>query len=72
MKAASMLQYQLLTPNTIQVFSILRNKPEGKGEADPYLIAYCKVNSFTLITNESKVKPNKIPAVEIGTHKIAV
>ncbi len=36
---------------------------EGKEEADPYLIAYCKVHDCTLITNESKNKPNKIPAV---------
>jgi Domain of unknown function (DUF4411) len=35
----------------------------GKEEADPYLIAYCKVNSCVLITNESKTKPNKIPSV---------
>jgi len=41
-----------------------RNKlANGKDEADPYLIAYCKLNSFTLITEESKYKPNKIPAV---------
>ena len=35
----------------------------GKDEADPYLIAYCKINSFVLITDESKFKPNKMPAV---------
>lgn len=35
----------------------------GKDEADPYLIAYCKKNNFTLITNESKYKSNRIPAV---------
>ena len=35
----------------------------GKDEADPYLIAYCKKNNFVLITSESKYKPNKIPAV---------
>jgi hypothetical protein len=35
----------------------------GKNEADPYLIAYCKKNSFVLITTESKFKPNKMPAV---------
>lgn len=35
----------------------------GKEEADPYLIAYCKVNSYVLITNENKSKPNKIPGV---------
>ena len=28
-----------------------------------YVIAYCKVNSFVLITNENKNKPNKIPGV---------
>jgi hypothetical protein len=36
---------------------------EGKEEADPYLIGYCKVHTCTLITNEGKAKPNKIPAV---------
>ncbi len=36
---------------------------EGQEEADPYLIAYCKVNNFVLITNENKNKPNKIPGV---------
>jgi len=36
---------------------------EGKNEADPYLIAYCKKNSFILITNESKYKSNRIPTV---------
>jgi hypothetical protein len=35
----------------------------GKDEADPYLIAYCKKNKYVLITNESKYKPNRIPAV---------
>ncbi len=35
----------------------------GKDEADPYLIAYCKINNFILITEESKYKSNKIPAV---------
>ncbi len=35
----------------------------GKEEADPYLIAYCKVNNCILITNENKNKPNKIPKV---------
>ena len=38
---------------------------DGKEEADPYLIAYCKVNNCVLITNESKTKPNKIPGVSI-------
>ena len=36
---------------------------EGKDEADPFLIAYCKVHGYTLITNENKNKPNKIPKV---------
>lgn len=40
-----------------------RKQVEGKEEADPYLIGYCKVHNFTLLTNESKLKPNKIPAV---------
>lgn len=35
----------------------------GIEEADPYLIAYCKINNYILITNESKHKPNKIPGV---------
>jgi len=35
----------------------------GKEEADPYLISYCKIYGYTLITNENKIKPNKIPAV---------
>ena len=35
----------------------------GKEEADPYLIAYCKVHNCTLVTNENKTKPNKIPQV---------
>lgn len=35
----------------------------GLEEADPYLIAYCKVNNYILITNENKNKPNKIPGV---------
>mgnify|MGYP003602747825 CR=1 FL=1 len=35
----------------------------GKEEADPYLIAYCKVHKCVLITNENQNKPNKIPAV---------
>jgi Domain of unknown function (DUF4411) len=37
----------------------------GKEEADPYLIAYCKVHNCVLITNESKTKPNKIPGVSM-------
>jgi len=40
-----------------------KKQAQGIEEADPYLIAYCRVNGYTLITNESKVKPNKIPAV---------
>ncbi|OGU10879.1 MAG: hypothetical protein A2X61_08000 [Ignavibacteria bacterium GWB2_35_12] len=40
-----------------------KKQAEGKEEADPYLIAYCKINNCTLITNESKIKPNKIPSV---------
>ena len=36
---------------------------DAKKEADPYLIAFCKVHNCTLITNEGKEKPNKIPAV---------
>ena len=40
-----------------------KKQAEGKEEADPYLIGYCKVHNCVLITNESKAKPNKIPAV---------
>ncbi len=40
-----------------------KKQAEGKEEADPYLIAYCKVYNCTLLTNESKFNPNKIPAV---------
>jgi hypothetical protein len=40
-----------------------KKQAEGIEEADPYLIAYCKVNNCVLITNENKLKPNKIPAV---------
>lgn len=40
-----------------------KKQAEGKEEADPYLIAYCKVYNCILITNESKTKPNKIPRV---------
>ncbi len=40
-----------------------KKQAEGKEEADPYLIAYCKVHNCVLITNESKTKQNKIPAV---------
>lgn len=40
-----------------------KKQAEGKEEADPYLIAFCKVHKYTLVTNESETKPNKIPAV---------
>ena len=40
-----------------------KKKAEGKEEADPYLIAYCKMNNFTLISDENPLKPNKIPQV---------
>lgn len=40
-----------------------KKQAEGKEEADPYLIGYCAIHRCTLITNESKIKPNKIPAV---------
>ena len=40
-----------------------KKQAEGKEEADPYLICYCATHGSTLITNESKIKPNKIPAV---------
>jgi len=40
-----------------------KKQAEGKEEADPYLIAYCKTHNCVLITNENKLKPNKIPAV---------
>jgi len=40
-----------------------KKQAEGKEEADPYLISYCKVHNCILITNESKTKHNKIPAV---------
>lgn len=36
---------------------------EGKEEADPFLIGYCKVHGYVLITNESRTKPNKLPAI---------
>lgn len=36
---------------------------EGKEEADPYLIGFCKVHNCVLITDENKLKPNRIPAV---------
>lgn len=40
-----------------------KKQAEGKEEADPYLIGYCMVHNCVLITNESKTKHNKIPAV---------
>lgn len=40
-----------------------KKQAEGKEEADPYLIAFCKTHNYILITNESKTKPNKIPGV---------
>ncbi len=40
-----------------------KKQADGKEEADPYLIGYCIVHQCVLITNESKLKPNKIPAV---------
>ena len=40
-----------------------KKQADGKEEADPYLIAFCKVHNYTLVTNESETKPNKIPAV---------
>ena len=42
-----------------------KKQAEGKEEADPYLIAYCKTHNCVLITNESKIRPNKIPSVSI-------
>jgi hypothetical protein len=42
-----------------------KKQAEGKEEADPYLIGYCKVHNSVLITNENKAKHNKIPAVAI-------
>lgn len=42
-----------------------KKQAEGKEEADPYLIAYCKIHNCVLITNENKFKPNKIPGVSL-------
>lgn len=42
-----------------------KKQAEGKEEADPYLIAYCKVHDCVLISNEGKDKPNRIPNVSI-------
>ena len=36
---------------------------DGKDEADPYLIAYCKVKGYTLVSDEKKFVSNKIPEV---------
>jgi hypothetical protein len=44
-------------------FLNVRKQAEGKEEADPYLIGYCKVHKCTLIASESKTRANKIPAV---------
>jgi hypothetical protein len=40
-----------------------RKLAEGREEADPYMIGYCKVHGCTLIASESKAKHNKLPAV---------
>lgn len=40
-----------------------KKQAEGKEEADPYLIGFCKTHKYVLITNESKIRLNKIPAV---------
>ena len=40
-----------------------KKQAEGKEEADPYLIGFCKTHRFVLITCENKNKPNKIPKV---------
>jgi len=40
-----------------------KKQAEGREEADPYLIGYCKFHHCILITNESKLRYNKIPAV---------
>ncbi len=40
-----------------------KKQAQGKEEADPYLIGYCKIHNCILITNESKTRFNKIPAV---------
>lgn len=36
---------------------------DGKDEADPYLIAICKLNGYKLISDEKKFVSNKIPEV---------
>lgn len=53
----------LLIKNILQGFFDAKKQAEGKEEADPYLIAFCKAHNYTLVTNESETKPNKIPAV---------
>jgi hypothetical protein len=40
-----------------------QKQAEGKEEADPFLIGYCMVHKCKLITDESKTKTNRIPAV---------
>jgi hypothetical protein len=40
-----------------------KKQAAGIEEADPYLIAYCKVYNCVLITAENKNKPNKMPKV---------
>jgi len=40
-----------------------KKQSQGKEEADPYLLGYCKTHNYVLITNESKIKSNKIPAI---------
>ena len=44
-------------------FLDIKKQALGKEEADPYLIGYCKTHNCVLITNESKIKPNKVPAI---------
>lgn len=36
---------------------------DGMNEADPYLIAFCKINNFKLVSDERKLVFNKIPEV---------
>ena len=36
---------------------------KGKNEADPYLIAFCKLKGCTLLSDEKKFVSNKIPEV---------
>lgn len=36
---------------------------KGKDEADPYLIAFCKLNGYTLVSDEKNYVSNKIPKV---------